>query len=842
MVKPLTRVPALPIAAAMAVGIAAAVLLLPATLPNVCGCWCLAAGLLGLWWKTARERDAVACGVLLAAVVCGGAAWGLAWHALFAANELAGRLTERPQPLAVEGRLVEAPRPLAGMLRDPRTGLAVRPATACVLRVARLRVGNTWIPVSGQAAVTINGPPPEVQVGSEVRVFGRGQRPAAAGNPGEFDFRDAARARRRLSLVRCASRDCLEVLKEPPWWRLGPSLVRLRRHGSQLLEEGMSEEMAAFAGALLLGNRDELPRDQTEPFVVTGTIHILAISGLHVGILAWALFGIVRATPVGRGWALLLVATVSGGYMLLVHAEVPVVRATLLVWLACGAAWLGRRPVGLNTLAVVAVLVLLWRPVAVLETGTQLSFLSTATLILLATAFARERKRPDPIARLIAQSRPPLVRFLRAIAGGLLVSVVAGAVVWGVAAPLVAMRFHVVSPIALLLNPLITPLVAVAMGCGLVALVVGLGSSGLAAYPAAACATVLHAIQSIAEFASRIPGAFAWVSGPPLAWVVGWYLAVVAAVVLAGQLGLRQFTRWSLPCVVWLGVGAAAWVGTLMRPAGQAGLEVTMASMQHGLGIVVRPPSGEVLVYDAGRLGAPAAARRAMEAVLHDAGVDQIDVLVISHADADHFNAVAALMRRFPVGTLVVTSAFLASTSPEVEAVIEAAEQHRIPLRVVAAGDTVDFSPTATARVLHPAAEAVDAASDNAVSLVLAVESAGRRLLLAGDLEGEAIERLLAAGVPRCDALVAPHHGSRTSLPPRLAQAVQPRVVLVSGTGDVGWEEVRRAYEQTGPDGRVAEVLCTCQQGAVRLRLETAGIRVARAGAEGWGVEKLLAP
>ena len=93
----------------------------------------------------------------------------------------------------------------------------------------------------------------------------------------------------------------------------------------------MPREVAGLADALLLGNREWLPREQTEPFLVTGTIHILAISGLHVGILAWALFRLVRATPLGRETARAAGAATTGGYMLLVHAEVPVVRATLIV-------------------------------------------------------------------------------------------------------------------------------------------------------------------------------------------------------------------------------------------------------------------------------------------------------------------------------------------------------------------------------------------------------------------------------------------------------------------------------------------------------------------------------
>ena len=840
-----TRLPAVPIAVALVLGTVVGIATLPAVLASVVLCWS-AAVVLGAWWwwLARRQRSAAALPVLWLLVALSGATWGLAWHGLFPRDELAWRLGDQPAPLAIEGVVTEAPRALPGMLRDPVTREPVRPATETMLRVTRLREGDRWVPAAGAAAVMVDGPPPAVSPGSRVRVLGRGLRPAAATNPGEVDFRSVARARRCLSEIRCQSAACVRVLGEPAWWHPGPPLERLRSRGSEILRQHMPPEMVGLADALLLGNREGLPREQTEPFLVTGTIHILAISGLHVGILAWALFRLFRATPLGRTTALAAVAGVAGGYMLLVYAQVPVVRATLIVWLACLAAWLGRRPVGINSLAIVAMLVVLRQPPAVFRTGTQLSFLSTAVLILLATAVARERRSPDPIARLIEQSRHPLDRFLRAVGRGVLASVLAGAVVWAVAAPLVAMQYHVVSPIALLLNPLIAPLVAAAMACGLVALVIGVVSPMLAAVPAAACATVLGWIQAAATAAADLPGAYAWVSGPSVAWVIGWYLAVLASVGLARRHGLWQCWRWCVPCAGWLLVGAFFWGLGWVIPRAPGPLEVTLASMRHGLGIVVRPPSGEVLVYDAGRLGAPAAARRAMEAVLWEAGITQIDMLVISHADADHFNAVGELLERFHVRQLVVAPPFLASDSPEAAAVVAAAKQRGVPLTVVTAGDTLPLCDTATVQVLHPLADADGAShdNDNAESVVMVVEAAGRRLLLTGDLDGEAVDALLARGVPNCDAMVAPHHGSRTSLPPRLAEAVVPRVVLVSGTGDRGWEEVRAAYEQTGPGDLPADVACTCREGAIRLRMDDTGIRIARGTTDGWQAETVLTP
>jgi len=252
--------------------------------------------------------------------------------------------------------------------------------------------------------------------------------------------------------------------------------------------------------------------------------------------------------------------------------------------------------------------------------------------------------------------------------------------------------------------------------------------------------------------------------------------------------------------------------------------------MGHGCGIVVRGPEGRCLVYDAGRLGAGVAAGRGISAVLWSMGVSRIDTLVISHADTDHFNGVPDLLERFTIGRVVVPGAFIVSSAPAVVEVLGRIGAAGIPLTTAAAGDEIPFERSCRVCVLHPApaagrqdgasrsrAEGTVGPSDNETSLVVAVESAGRRILLAGDLEGAALDRFVAAEPAACDVLVAPHHGSPASLPPTLAAATTPEYVIVSGVEGPRWDEVRRAYEAASGPQRPARVLRT--SGAVRLRL-----------------------
>jgi competence protein ComEC len=153
---------------------------------------------------------------------------------------------------------------------------------------------------------------------------------------------------------------------------------------------------------------------------------------------------------------------------------------------------------------------------------------------------------------------------------------------------------------------------------------------------------------------------------------------------------------------------------------------------------------------------------------------------------------------------------------------------------VVGAGDSFAVDSGTRVRVLHPppAGPSGDRGlSDNESSVVMAVEAAGRRWLLTGDLDGEAVERFVAADPDTCDVLVAPHHGSVTSLPPLVAAATRPRVVLVSGLEGNSWPLVREAYAAASG---TAAVLVTGRSGAIAVDADAASLVVHRFSGGRW--------
>ena len=811
---PLPSRPLVPVAAAFTLGIATG-LFLPVPGP---AWWILAAATLGGWWM-ARGR-ALAVTLLLIAVATAAAAWGSVCYRAFPASDLAWNLADTPVPVVVEGTVTEGLRTQSRPV-DPLRGGGRPPAHDCVIDLDRVRDGAEWRACSGKALVVLDAPA-RLAPGDRVRVWGNALRPAHAANPGEFDRGARAREERRLSVIRAGGVGAVEVIGPGGGYPLRRLLDRARTAGADALAAYVSPGRAALAAALVLGARDGIAPESTEAFMVTGTVHVLSVSGLHVALLAAVLFGICRALRLPHRSALVAVAAATGAYALLVGAETPALRATLLVWLACLAAAFGRRSGGLNALAAAAIVVLAIHPASLLRVGTQLSFLSTAVLVAAMSAVTARRRVDDPIERLIDRSRSPAERCLVRAGRGLVDATLVGGAVWLATAPLVARHFHLVSPVGLVLNPLVGPLVGVAMVAGFACVAAAPVSGAAAAIAGAVCDGALGGVELAVGAAAALPGAFTWVAGPAAWWVAGWYVGAAAMLLLLAAPRLARPSTWVAGATAWGMVGLAAWA---LGGGPGRGLEVAAAAMGHGCGIVVRGPAGGCLVYDAGRLGAGAMAGRGVSALLWSEGLSRIDVLVISHADTDHFNGVPDILERFPVGRVAVPEAFLESPSPAVAELLRLLDRAGVPVTVCAAGDDIDFDPLCRARVLHPPSGAgPDGATDNETSLVVALESAGRRVLLTGDLEGDALERFVEAGPGRCDVLVAPHHGSLQGFPLALARATEPEWVVVSGAPGAGWAALERAWATAAP--RQARVVRT--EGAVRLRLHAGGIEAER--------------
>lgn len=754
---------------------------------------------------------------------------GAAWHHIrwfsVSADDLAASASWEPLPASLRGEVATLPETLPAPEETALQTSLADERTRFVLNVSALRRGDDWVPAAGLCVVIIQGTFSDLLPGDELELSGQLARHEPPGNPGEFDFAADQRAEGSLTVLRAAQASSLRILHAGSRMRPDRFVAGLRARSAEILSEYLPQQQVGFAASLLIGQRQNLGRSRRDAFLLTNSMHFLAISGLHIGILAAALFGALRLGLIPMRWALAAIIVLTTTYLLLAGGEPPALRSVVLVIVACSALATNRISRGLNSLALAGLIVLALNPNDLFRVGPQLSFLAVLTLIAVAPACGRLWQTKDPLLDLMRRSQPWPRRLLRVLVVNYARGVVISAGVWLVTAPLVAARFHLLSPLAVVLSPLLWPLIAGALFAGFALLATGAWLPLIATTCAAVLQGSLTAIDWLVHHASQLPLSHFWVCGPDDWWLAGCY-GIVCAWLLFPQLRMVYRRSFLLAATFWLSIGAADGVTSWERPLGEA--RCTVLSMRHGCCVVAELPDGRVLVYDAGRLGSPRGAAQSVAAFLWERGITSIDLLTISHDDADHFNAVPRLLaQQFTIHAVAVPPGMLRrELYPATQALQSALVENQIPVTDVIAGEALLEGSSAdasyTVRVLHPPAEesqrTILAGNDNAQSIVLLIEFAGHTILLPGDLEPPGLNQLLATPPLKSDLLLAPHHGSLGSDPPGFAAWSSPAVTVISGGRTASARAVAAQYADAG-----SHVFHTADSGAVTYLIRRDG-------------------
>jgi competence protein ComEC len=617
---------------------------------------------------------------------------------------------------------------------------------------------------------------PVPQLGERWELSARLRRPRGNRNPGGFDYEGWL----HRNGIGATGYVIAAVPVAPQSARPLPALRReLAARMTALLP---ADEATAVLLAISVGARHRISQGDWQRYAATGTSHLVAISGLHIGLAAafagiagWLLLALVHPRGNSRRGAALLAACAALGYAAVAGFAVPSQRASLTVALATIALCSRRRLALLPVLALVAVAVFASNPLVLLAPGFQLSFAAVAVLLLLG---CRSRA-----------AGPALARWFREL------SVLQAALLLGLF-PLTAWQFARLGWLAPLANLLVLPVFSVitvpAALLGLVChgplLPVGDGLLWSAYYS-------LRLILNVLEVLAALPSASVWLAGPSAATAVLWLLPLLWVLLPPGWPG-----RW----LAWLALGGAALYRPQAPPAGC--VDVVNLDVGQGLATVVRTRTYSLL-FDTGpafRGGGDSAAHVVLP-YLRSTGIDALDLLMVSHADQDHAGGVDTVRSALPVRAML---------SGEPLASGLAAKDHDARLRACRAGqhwrrDGIDFT------VLHPDA----AFTGNNASCVLSVSTGGQRALLTGDIEALVERRLLRAGsVLPSRLVVVPHHGSRTSSGAAFVAALAAEAAVVPAGHNNRWgfpkEDVVLRWERAG-----SRVLTTAHSGAVHHRL-----------------------
>ena len=662
------------------------------------------------------------------------------------------------QPLTVEGIVASPTDPPAGETR----GVVDEPdRVRFLLDLRSIWIEDREVHVTGRVRITLLRPAALPAYGERIRALFRLRKPRGYRNPGGFDYPGYLRTF-GVTLEGWAGEGAvLERLGAEEGSALHGTAYAARDRMSRAIHRLLPPDQASLLAAVTLGERSGIPRRISDAFLGSGTYHIVAISGLNVSLLAGALFLLLKAIRVPARLGALLSTGLITFYAVMAGGSASVVRAAVMADVYLLALVLDREAESWSSLALSALLLLLWQPLFLFDAGFQLTVVATWAI-------------------LAAVNRVPLNRVPTPWRWALTPVVVSVAAFLGTA-PILALNFHRISPVGILANLAIVPLSGFLTGAGMLfAVLATLAPVSLSLF-AALITSLVDLTVSVAEWFGRLPFASIQVFSPSAAMAGCYYLALGAFTIAAGRRWLR-----------WVGGSAALALVVLVSLRlydlrSTERLSVTILDVGQGDAIVVELPGRRTILIDGGGLYDERfdVGGQVVVPFLLTRWIAELDLVVLSHPHPDHLNGLKAVLRHFPVGQ--VWDGGQRSDSPSYLWFAEELRARRIPHKILEAGyRTSEFDPVEIA-VLHPQASLLHGSprgvsSDvNSNSLVLRMRYNDVAMLFPGDIEDEAERLLVKQGTDlSATVLKVPHHGGRTSSTQSFLERVRPALAMVS--------------------------------------------------------------
>jgi competence protein ComEC len=644
-----------------------------------------------------------------------------------------------------------------------------------------------------------------LQPGDRVLMEGHLSPVQAATLPGGFNYREflAARHIHGRFFIASGGLQVAGQVKRSLLQKWTGAATALRTRTLALIEKHLPQPASGLLGAILLGQRAELPDELSRHLKASGLMHITAVSGLHITFLVFFITLLLKSVGMTRRQVALTVIPLSFFFLAMIGFRLPTVRAVLM-GLAVMVGFLTERDIDpLSSISAAGLLILLWSPLSAFQAGFQMSFAAVAALILLAPGWDQW---PEKV--LGFQPRG-LIRWFWDLVGA---SLIAQAAV----GPIAAWHFALWTPVGVLANVPAIPLVGLCLVVGLLFMLSGLLFPALAGWFSLPALFVLSALEAVVDFFGSLPGGHFFGAIPHPLWLAGWYglliLPAARPFSLHWKKGCKPLSR---PVAALLLVAVLVWLGVVLPDSSR--LEIDFLSLGQADCIFLRFPGGGCLLVDGGRPGRKGDPLPPLVQYLHRRGIKRLDAVVLTHPQRDHIGNLPEVFEAFEVGTF-----FYSGDKVKSEDFIElaqAVEQEGCRVLQLKWGDRILGYSGAEMKVLSPTGPGLavaPAADPNDFSVVLSCRYGDFSCLLTGDISQEVEKELFSGGLLKPHTVLkVPHHGSRLSTSEFLLEAVRPQVAVIQvGRNNYGHphRETLSRLEQAG-----ALVLRTDRMGTIRL-------------------------
>ena len=629
-----------------------------------------------------------------------------------------------------------------------------------LLEVREMQVGETARPARGLVRVTVQNPQGIYGYGDLLKVTGQLRAVDKPGNPGQFDYQGFLE-RRGIHVV-------MSLWKDDSIGKLGTAhpqgikgmALSAKHKFMYVLDTTLAPEHSALVKGMLFGSRGMIPEQVSSDFQRVSLIHVLCVSGFHVGLVLAGFLVFFHMFKLPIRWEAPLASVVLIFYAVMTGLGPAVIRATVMGLMVLWARRLGRERDWPTAMVLAASIILVFWPRALWEPGFQLSF-AVAWGILYLTPWVEKKMMffPRPLRLAVAV---PLVAELTA-------------------APLVAYHFHMVSLVGVITNIIVAPLVAGVMLFSGVGAILGLILIPLAGMFNATTGALLDVMLWVIHRLAALPRAAVYLPSP------SWWM-VMAVYILLACIPKLTWPKHRSPILLALLLAVSlTFLSLLGNNSGK--LTVHFIDVGQGDAALVQTPGGKNMLIDAG--GWPGeyqsgsgVGNRVVLPYLQALGINNIDVLMISHPHEDHAGGAMAVIQRIPVKLAVIAplredwdnAVGWERPDPGYYQLLEAMEKQGVQISEGFAGQQILLDNSIEIVILSPHKPLSDL---NDGSLVVKITYGGRSFLFTGDI-GENIQRQLSRDMEdlKSDVLKIPHHGSRFFAPEFFA-AVNPGIAVI---------------------------------------------------------------
>ncbi len=657
----------------------------------------------------------------------------------------------------------------------------------------------------------------KLQYGDEVEIVGNLFVPAEPTNPCQFDYRRYLRRYEPpvTAIMRTRNFGNLRLMSRHNGNLIYGFVNSLRREFKNIIYSVSSKRDAPIISSLLLGDREAVPGTIKEDFVNTGTIHFMAISGLHIGILVFSVHMLLKLIGLRSKSIAAIVILFVIVYAMLTGMKPPVLRAGIMVAVYYGAVILNRRWDSCSGISAAVILVLLRNPDDLFSVSFQLSFIALIGIITLSPKIELLlRSRPGLEELLTNNLRLKIMRFLKNYC---VKSISISLAAWLSVLPIVAFYFHIIAPVSIVLNIVMFPLIWLILVSGF-ALLMFSGVWDILAFPFACIASFSDSlILKIISLLNISNVTFFYLSGPDFFWIVVYYLM---GFLLICQ---KRFNVTHKRLILIFISTFAVYTFTNYYSVKKSELKATCFDVGHGMAILVEFPNGKNMLYDIGTWSNYDVGKGVLAPFLWKENIGSLDACFLSHRDLDHCNGLPSILERFEVRKLFVSQIFLDSKIGEL--LIDYTEKLGVKSSIVKAGTKIREFGDVSVTVLNPPESnaLIPKLTVNDSSCVLKIEYAGYAILFCADITEEGVNLIVShsGNDLRSDVIIVPHHGGFITNTEKLIKYVKPEYAIISAkTTDLSTETVD-AYKRHG-----VKVHKTCDSGAIIMIVSDSGITV----------------